>query len=93
MKRKIKKKLRHFKYWLTRKMYPDNELNFLVVPEQIDVQITEITARKTLNEVNYPWFGTEKIKEILLTEMIDSLKKYIEVSVEQDEEKIVQHIF
>ena len=80
MKRKIKRYWRHFKYWLARKMFPDNEMNFLVVPGQADIQITEITARTVMDKHLHSLLHDYERRDKVLKQMHESLDKYMEYS-------------
>ena len=78
MRMKIKRKIRHFKYWLVRKMFPEDDLGFLVVPGQVDVKLKQITATQVTTRSNHDFFGEELIKDMLLKDMHEAFKKSME---------------
>lgn len=87
IRKKIRYRWRHFKYWLIRKWFPDNELHFLVVPGSMDLKLTELSTEETFSKPNYEFFGDELVKDMLINRMKDRLKLHMEYSVEINEEE------
>ena len=77
IKRKIKRIWRHFKYWLVRRLMPEGDSNFLVVPSRADIKLTELTAEKIITKDNYESFGDELIKAMLADSIAGNIKKHL----------------
>ena len=87
MKRKIKRTWRHFKYWLVRKMFPDSELNFMVVPSHADIKLVEVMATDSVSGADYSTLDNDARKELLLNQMQSVLMKHMKYSDEWNGEQ------
>lgn len=74
----IKRKWRHFKYWLVRKLFPNDELNFLVIPGQLECNLRQITNTKTYSKTDWAFIGEDLIKARLVSEMYENLVNKLE---------------
>ena len=75
MRMKMKRFLRHLKYWVALKMFPDDELNFLVVPQKINTDLKELVIQNTYSKANHDFFGEELIKDNMLRKAHKELKE------------------
>ena len=83
MKQKIKRKWRHFKFWVVRRLFPSGELRFLENPMIVDISLKEIMASKAYASKDYDFIGERHIKEVLVNMMIQNLANRLDYEIER----------
>lgn len=70
--------MRHFKFWLVEKMFPDGELKFLHDPWITDLRLSQIFAEHTYDQESYKFIGSQHAKEVLVTDMLQNLVNHLD---------------
>lgn len=65
-------------------MFPDGDLNFLVIPEQTEVNLKQLTCTELHNKTHWAFIGEDLIKEHMISDMMANLKKYLEYEEKDD---------
>ena len=82
MRYKTRRKWRHFKFWIARKMFPNGELRFLDNPLILDISLKQISSSKAYATKEYEFINDKHIKEVLVTEMTQNLVNHLDYEVD-----------
>jgi len=84
MRYKARRKWRHFKFWLARKMFPNGELRFLDNPLILDISLKQISSVKSYATQDYDFINDKHIKEVLVNNMLDNLVEHLDYEVDKN---------